>query len=101
MVRLFATFVGLSLSCAQRISAAEASVGTKIDCYCTDTSGARVELGVSICLFVDGRNFTARCEMAGNVPFWRETATGCASSALRAPQPVHPVFHTRAVDPEI
>lgn len=101
MVGLFATFVGLSLSSALPVSAAEAFAGKEIDCYCTDTSGARVELGVSICLFVDGRNFTARCEMAGNVPFWRETATGCASSALRAPQPVYPVFRTRAVDPEI
>jgi len=34
------------------------------DCYCTDKTGARVELGVMICMEVGGRDFIARCEMS-------------------------------------
>ena len=59
-----------------------------IDCFCTDSGGARVELGQSICLFVDGRAFMARCEMSLNVPIWRQTGEGCASSDLVAPKPL-------------
>ena len=54
--------------------------GTTIDCYCTDQSGARVELGETICLQVDGRMFTAQCQMSLNNPMWREVAQGCISS---------------------
>lgn len=50
------------------------------DCYCTDRSGARVELGQTVCMVVDGRNFTARCEMSLNNPMWREIDEGCLSS---------------------
>ncbi|MEQ6248197.1 hypothetical protein ABMC89_04845 [Sulfitobacter sp. HNIBRBA3233] len=56
--------------------------GKTIDCYCTDSSGSRVELGESICLQVDGRMFTAQCQMSLNVPMWRETSEGCLSSRL-------------------
>ena len=59
--------------------------GKTIDCYCTYTSGSRVELGESICLHVDGRMFTAQCQMSLNVPMWRETQEGCLSSALELP----------------
>ncbi len=52
------------------------------DCYCTDSTGDRVELGQIICLRVDGRSFMARCEMALNNPFWREVGEGCATSRL-------------------
>lgn len=62
--------------------------GRTIECFCTDKGGARVELGQSICLFVDGRAFMARCEMSLNVPMWRETGTGCASSELSTPSPL-------------
>ncbi len=55
--------------------------GRVIDCYCTDSSGARVELGQEICLVVDGRAFIARCDMSLNVPIWRDTGAGCVSSA--------------------
>ncbi len=55
--------------------------GMVIDCYCTDTSGARVELGQEICLVVDGRAFIAKCDMSLNVPIWRDTGAGCVSSA--------------------
>jgi hypothetical protein len=56
--------------------------GKVIDCYCTDQTGSRIELGQSICLNVDGRRFTARCEMSQNVPMWREQKDSCVSSGL-------------------
>ncbi|WP_420586892.1 hypothetical protein [Ruegeria sp.] len=52
------------------------------DCYCTDKSGSRIELGELICLQVDGRMFTAQCQMSLNVPMWREVQEGCLSSGL-------------------
>ncbi|GAA6162357.1 hypothetical protein NBRC116590_00610 [Pelagimonas sp. KU-00592-HH] len=54
--------------------------GKTIDCYCTDTSGNRVELGEMICLHVDGRMFMAQCQMSLNVPMWREISPACLSS---------------------
>ncbi len=57
--------------------------GKVIDCYCTDTQGARVELGETICLFVDGRAFMALCDMSLNVPIWRDTGQGCLSSGVQ------------------
>lgn len=63
---------------------ADASIGGKtVDCYCTDSTGARIELGETICLQVDGRMFTAQCQMSLNVPMWRELQDGCVSSDLR------------------
>ena len=70
--------------------------GKTIDCYCTDKSGARVELGQTSCLQVDGRMFMAQCQMSLNVPMWREVQQGCLSSGLQSPDPsvdsslVHP-----------
>ena len=61
--------------------------GRTVDCYCTDSTGGRVELGESICLFVDGRAFMAKCEMALNNPIWRDTGEGCHSSSLMTPRP--------------
>ena len=57
--------------------------GKAIDCYCTDTYGGRVELGETTCLFVDGRAFLARCEMALNNPIWRETGEMCLMSDMK------------------
>ncbi|MEX0364845.1 MAG: hypothetical protein AB3N22_02165 [Ruegeria sp.] len=57
------------------------------DCYCTDRSGARVELGEMICLQVDGRMFMAQCQMSLNVPMWREVQEGCLSSGLQSDWP--------------
>ncbi len=54
--------------------------GRTVDCFCTDTQGLRVELGETICLYVDGRAFMATCDMSLNVPTWRETGDGCMSS---------------------
>lgn len=68
------------------------------DCYCTDKSGARVELGETICLHVDGRMFMAQCQMSLNVPMWREVSKGCVSSRL---QGIDPAFDTGLVDTQI
>ncbi|MCY3880438.1 MAG: hypothetical protein OXF74_14845 [Rhodobacteraceae bacterium] len=56
--------------------------GRVIDCYCTDSVGGRVELGETICLFVDGRSFLAKCEMSLNNPIWRDTGEECVLSRL-------------------
>lgn len=79
---------------------ADANIGGKtVDCYCTDRNGARVELGETICLSVDGRMFMAQCQMSLNVPMWRETAEGCLSSSLR--QSLKPTGDTGLVDTNI
>ena len=70
--------------------------GKTVDCYCTDSQGARVELGETICLHVDGRMFMAQCQMSLNVPMWREVQQGCLSSELRQPG-----LDTGAVDAEV
>lgn len=72
--------------------------GKVIDCYCTDKSGSRVELGETICLQVDGRMFMAQCQMSLNVPMWREVQKGCLSSRL---QSVDPGFDTAPVNAKI
>lgn len=72
--------------------------GKTIECYCTDRSGARVELGETICLQVDGRMFMAQCQMSLNVPMWREVQQGCLSSSLeRAQDPLQ----STAIDAKI
>ena len=56
-------------------------LGGKVQpCYCTDSTGGRIELGETICLQVDGRMFMAQCQMSLNVPMWREVREGCLSS---------------------
>ena len=79
--------------------------GPTVECYCTDSGGDRVELGQTICLQVDGRTFTAQCQMSLNVPMWRETGEGCVSSGLTGgqsiPQHVQPPFGAGAVDAQI
>jgi hypothetical protein len=77
--------------------------GRVIDCYCTDTTGGRVELGETICLFVGGRAFMARCEMSLNNPIWRDTGEGCVSSRLgqRLIERLKPAPDSGAVDAAI
>ncbi len=60
--------------------------GKTVECYCTDKSGSRIELGQTVCLQVDGRMFTAQCQMSLNSPMWREVEQGCLSSSLNSPQ---------------
>ncbi len=85
-------------------SAAGADVvgpGGKVrDCYCTDSKGKRVELGQTICLFVDGRMFMAQCQMSLNNPMWRKVQDGCLSSRLRRER-LEPGFDPGAVHSEI
>ncbi|MFC3118171.1 hypothetical protein [Jhaorihella thermophila] len=70
------------------------------DCYCTDSKGKRVELGQTICLFVDGRMFMAQCQMSLNNPMWRKVRDGCLSSRLRL-QRLQPGLDAGAVHSEI
>ncbi|SDZ12664.1 hypothetical protein SAMN05444004_106131 [Jannaschia faecimaris] len=60
-------------------SATVAQKGPVIECYCTDSTGGRVEMGELLCLSVGGRAFMARCEMSLNVPMWRETGETCVT----------------------
>ena len=53
--------------------------GKTVDCYCTDSTGGRVEMGQMACLNVGGRAFMARCDMSLNVPIWRDTGEDCLS----------------------
>ncbi|MDX2482277.1 MAG: hypothetical protein QNK42_01295 [Pseudodonghicola sp.] len=71
------------------------------DCYCTDSTGGRVELGETICLHVDGRMFMAQCQMSLNVPMWREVQQGCLSSRLDLHELSKPAFGTGLVYPKI
>lgn len=50
-----------------------------VECYCTNTTGDRVEMGQEICLTVGGRQFMALCDMSLNVPTWRDTGAECLS----------------------
>ena len=72
--------------------------GKTIDCYCTDRTGTRVELGETICLQVDGRMFMAQCQMSLNVPMWREVQQGCLSSSLGGGKQL---LQSRLVDAQI
>lgn len=80
-------------------AAAESTTGSgSATCYCTDSAGGRVELGETICLQVDGRMFTAQCQMSLNVPMWREIGSGCQSSRA---EPAQPVIHPGPVHPHV
>ncbi|NVO55499.1 hypothetical protein HW561_06830 [Rhodobacteraceae bacterium B1Z28] len=85
--------------CATPALADVTGPGGKVqDCYCTDKSGTRVELGEMICLQVDGRMFMAQCQMSLNVPMWREVQEGCLSSGL---QQSEPPINTASIYPKI
>lgn len=79
---------------------ADATIGGKtVECYCTDRTGARLEMGEMTCLNVDGKMFMAQCQMSLNVPMWRKISDGCLSSAL--PQSHQPAVDTGGVDAQI
>ncbi|SLN43524.1 hypothetical protein TRL7639_02282 [Falsiruegeria litorea R37] len=83
MTRIFMLILALS----SPVAADVVGPGGKVqDCYCTDQSGSRIELGETICLQVDGRMFMAQCQMSLNVPMWREVQEGCLSSQANPPQ---------------
>lgn len=75
--------------------------GRNIDCFCTDATGSRVELGEFICLNVNGRMFVAQCQMSLNLPTWREISPGCFSSGLTGGQSRNPTIDPRRVYPKI
>ena len=79
MLRYALTLTLLPLSAGADVTAPS---GKTIDCYCTDSTRNRIELGETICLQVDGRMFMAQCQMSLNVPMWREVQEGCLSSRL-------------------
>ncbi len=86
MIRLSCAIVFIAMTASADITYPS---GKTVECYCTDRSGARVELGETICMQVDGRMFMAQCQMSLNVPMWREVEQGCLSSSLeRSDQPV-------------
>lgn len=86
MIRVIAALVLTTLPAAADVTYPS---GKTVECYCTDRGGARIELGETICLQVDGRMFMAQCQMSLNVPMWREVEQGCLSSSLkRSEQPV-------------
>ena len=72
--------------------------GGTIDCFCTDKSSSRIELGETICLQMDGRMFMAQCQMSLNVPMWREMQQGCFTSSLKRPLQL---LQSRSVDAEV
>ncbi len=88
----------LSLLPVSTLADVKAPGGRVIDCYCTDRNHNRVELGETICLHVDGRMFMAQCQMALNVPMWREVQEGCLSSGL---EPAQPALNPIGVYPKI
>lgn len=49
------------------------------DCFCTDGTGERIEMGQTTCLSIGSQSFTARCSMSLNNPMWRRVADGCPS----------------------
>jgi len=79
MIRWSLAFVLLALPVAADVTYPS---GKTVDCYCTDRTGSRIELGQTICMQVDGRMFMAQCQMSLNVPMWREVEQGCLSSSL-------------------
>lgn len=86
---LIATIL-LTLQTAAALADVQGPGGKTIDCYCTDKSGARVELGEMRCLRVDGRMFMAQCQMSLNVPMWREVQSSCLSASLGGMQGASP-----------
>ncbi|PJE25929.1 hypothetical protein SAMN06297129_2271 [Pseudooceanicola antarcticus] len=72
---LLALFVPAHLARSQ-----EAPPLKPVECYCTDSRGARIELGETICMSVGGRSFLAQCQMSLNNPMWREVGPSCLSS---------------------
>ncbi len=97
MNRLFACLLG-----ALFVTQAHAEDAQTIwpDCYCTDKTGQRLELGDIVCMSVGGRDFMARCEMSLNNPMWREVSGACLSSQL-LPQTRKQGFHTFAINANI
>lgn len=95
-----ALFLGLAFGLTTTPALADAIIGGQtVDCYCTDKTGSRLELGDMTCLHVDGKMFMAQCQMSLNVPMWRKISDGCLSSSL--PRNLQPPHDSIAVHPHI
>ncbi|MEM1351466.1 MAG: hypothetical protein AAGF27_03940 [Pseudomonadota bacterium] len=92
------TIVLIMLLATPAVADVTSPSGKTVECYCTDRTGARVELGETICLQVDGRMFMAQCQMSLNNPMWREISQGCLSSSLESG---HKPLQSFAVDAQI
>lgn len=106
MSRLFAAFWLIIVCTASFPVTADVLTpqGKVIDCFCTDRTGNRIELGEYICLQVDGRSFMAQCQMSLNVPMWREISPGCLSSDAglhSGGQSLNPTIHASGVNAKI
>ncbi len=100
VMRYFIFSFAALLSFANTVNADYIRNGKIVDCYCTDKSGSRVDLGQTTCIQVSGRMYTAQCQMSQNVPMWRELSDGCLSSSLELPQS-KPVVDAGSIDAKI
>ncbi len=55
-----------------------------VEYFCTDGSGARVDLGGVICITASCQTWMARCEMAASnrMAMWRKLQDGCPAVSL-------------------
>ena len=49
------------------------------DCFCTDSTGKRVDVGRLACLTIGSESFTAKCSKSLNNTIWRRVSEGCPS----------------------
>jgi len=47
------------------------------ECYCTNSTGGRVEVGELACLTIGGRQVMSRCEKRRNLVIWKHQSEGC------------------------
>lgn len=91
-------FIALIFSCTGFSAISEEAKVKWPDCFCTDKTGARVELGTMVCMQVGDRDFIARCEMSLNNPMWREISQGCLSSNNQTQNSDNPLVDAPLVD---
>ena len=55
-----------------------------VEYYCTDSEGARVELGDVICITASCQTWMARCEMTASnrMAMWRKLQDGCPAVSV-------------------
>lgn len=51
-----------------------------IEYYCTDSVGARREMGEVICITASCQTWLAKCDMSLNNPMWRKIQDGCPTA---------------------
>ena len=74
----------------------------KIEYYCTDSTGARREMGEIICITASCQTWMARCDMSLNNPAWRKVQDGCPGASLYDFfEGLDPAPHAGSVNPQI